>query len=165
MRSLRYYEEQGLLAPRRTTSGQRVYAADDVRVVARIQDLFGAGFCSSVIRELLPGVRNELMSTCHQFVPHTHRIASAVGERHRGRRCYAHAAGQTRWHRPGVGYLTCVEKDRRDRDRFDSSVRDHSSISSSPSFTSVRKHAGATIPELGRRPRRSVADFITVAKL
>ncbi|MFB2556787.1 MerR family transcriptional regulator [Herbiconiux liangxiaofengii] len=56
VRSLRYYEEQGLLSPPRTANGQRVYSPDDVRVVARIRDLFGAGFCSSVIRELLPAL-------------------------------------------------------------------------------------------------------------
>ena len=39
-RSLRYYEEQGLLHPRRTDAGQRLYGADDVDLVVRIQHLF-----------------------------------------------------------------------------------------------------------------------------
>ncbi|UIN31426.1 MerR family transcriptional regulator [Microbacterium binotii] len=56
VRALRYYEEQGLLHPRRTSAGQRVYHADDERVVSTIRDLFGAGFCSSVIAALLPAV-------------------------------------------------------------------------------------------------------------
>ena len=56
VRSLRYYEEQHLLAPARTAAGRRVFDAQDVTVVARIQELFAAGFCSSVVRELLPAL-------------------------------------------------------------------------------------------------------------
>ncbi|WP_052748282.1 MerR family transcriptional regulator [Cellulomonas sp. FA1] len=56
VRSLRYYEEQRLLAPGRTAAGQRVFVAQDVVVVARIQELFAAGFCSSVVRDLLPAL-------------------------------------------------------------------------------------------------------------
>lgn len=56
VRSLRYYEEQGLLTPSRDPSGHRLYAASDVERVIEIQELFAAGFCSSVVREVLPGV-------------------------------------------------------------------------------------------------------------
>ncbi|MCS5715348.1 MerR family transcriptional regulator [Herbiconiux sp. CPCC 205716] len=55
-RSLRYYEEQRLLEPERTASGQRRYGEGHLAVVARILHLFGAGFCSTVIRELLPAL-------------------------------------------------------------------------------------------------------------
>jgi DNA-binding transcriptional MerR regulator len=55
-RSLRYYEAQGLIEPRRTPGGQRVYTDGDVEVVVSIQELYAAGFCSAVIRELLPVV-------------------------------------------------------------------------------------------------------------
>lgn len=55
-RSLRYYEEQGLLSPARTPSGQRVYDDADARAVAAVRELFDAGFCSSVIACLLPAV-------------------------------------------------------------------------------------------------------------
>lgn len=55
-RSLRYYEEQRLLAPTRTAGGQRVYSPQDLAVVIRIRELFQAGFCSSVIHELLPAL-------------------------------------------------------------------------------------------------------------
>jgi DNA-binding transcriptional MerR regulator len=54
IRSLRYYEEKGLLAPERTSAGHRVYSVGDEARVLQIQELLGAGFCSSVIRELLP---------------------------------------------------------------------------------------------------------------
>lgn len=53
-RSLRYYEQQQLLVPHRTSAGQRVYDDDAIDAVQRIRELFGAGFCSAGIRELLP---------------------------------------------------------------------------------------------------------------
>jgi DNA-binding transcriptional MerR regulator len=56
VRSLRYYEEQRLLEPQRTTGGQRLYAAEHLTLVVQIQELFQAGFCSSVIHELLPAL-------------------------------------------------------------------------------------------------------------
>ncbi|WP_321163624.1 MerR family transcriptional regulator [Microbacterium sp. Root180] len=55
-RSLRYYEQQGLLAPLRSPAGQRLYTPADVDAVIQIQELFAAGFCSSGIRELLPSL-------------------------------------------------------------------------------------------------------------
>jgi DNA-binding transcriptional MerR regulator len=55
-RALRYYEEQGLLQPRRDAAGQRLYGPGDERVVGAIRELFAAGFCSSVIATLLPAV-------------------------------------------------------------------------------------------------------------
>lgn len=53
-RSLRYYEEQGMLRSRRTAGGHREYDDSAVAVVDRIQCLFSAGLCSERIRELLP---------------------------------------------------------------------------------------------------------------
>jgi DNA-binding transcriptional MerR regulator len=58
VRSLRYYEQQKLLEPRRPARGQRVYGAEHQTLVAQIQELFHAGFCSSVIRDLLPALRS-----------------------------------------------------------------------------------------------------------
>jgi len=55
-RSLRYYEQHGLLHPARTAAGQRLYRAEDEATVLRIQELFHAGFCSAVIQELLPAL-------------------------------------------------------------------------------------------------------------
>ncbi|WP_370741080.1 MerR family transcriptional regulator [Cellulomonas telluris] len=52
-RSLRYYEQQGLLAPGRTRGGHRVYTAADEVAVHQIKQLLRAGFCSSVIRQLM----------------------------------------------------------------------------------------------------------------
>lgn len=56
VRSLRYYEEQGLLASTRSASGQRHYTDDEVERVAFIQRLYAAGLSSRTITELLPCV-------------------------------------------------------------------------------------------------------------
>lgn len=53
-RALRYYEEQGLLAPKRTAGGQRRYPADAVERVVLYRRLIDAGLGTEVIRELLP---------------------------------------------------------------------------------------------------------------
>jgi len=56
VRSLRYYEEQGLLASERSSSGQRLYTADAASRVILIQQLFAAGLNSITMAELLPCV-------------------------------------------------------------------------------------------------------------
>ncbi|MEV6780951.1 MerR family transcriptional regulator [Streptomyces sp. NPDC051098] len=56
VRSLRYYEEQGLLASSRSASGQRHYTDDGVARVRFIQRLYAAGLSSRTIAELLPCV-------------------------------------------------------------------------------------------------------------
>lgn len=56
IRSLRYYEQQGLLQPDRTSGGHRLFTDADERTVTQIQELLRAGFCSSVIRDLLPAL-------------------------------------------------------------------------------------------------------------
>ncbi|MEU9987108.1 MerR family transcriptional regulator [Streptomyces sp. NPDC048045] len=53
-RSLRYYEEQGLLTPARLPSGYRDYDERTVTVVRRIQILLSAGLGTSAIAEILP---------------------------------------------------------------------------------------------------------------
>lgn len=55
-RSLRYYEQQGLLTSARTAAGHRRYAADAPTLVALIQRLFAAGFSSAQIRPILPSM-------------------------------------------------------------------------------------------------------------
>ncbi|CAM3234235.1 MerR family transcriptional regulator [Tsukamurella hominis] len=59
VRSLRYYEEKGLLASTRTVAGQRVYPERAVDRVVRIQELFAAGLASGVIAQLLPCIHDE----------------------------------------------------------------------------------------------------------
>ncbi|MGW5653050.1 MerR family transcriptional regulator [Streptomyces humi] len=57
-RSLRYYEEQGLLTAERTPGGHRDYPETAVDRVVRIQELYAAGLHSARIRELLPCMRD-----------------------------------------------------------------------------------------------------------
>ena len=56
VRSVRYYEEQGLLTSTRSRSGQRHYTDGEVERVAFIQRLYAAGLSSRTISELLPCV-------------------------------------------------------------------------------------------------------------
>jgi DNA-binding transcriptional MerR regulator len=56
VRALRYYEEQELLAPERSPSGQRLYLESAVDRVQLIQQLFAAHLSSKVIVDLLPRV-------------------------------------------------------------------------------------------------------------
>jgi DNA-binding transcriptional MerR regulator len=55
-RSLRYYEEQGLLTSSRSDTGQRHYSAETVQRVSLIRQLFDAGMSSQVIATVLPCV-------------------------------------------------------------------------------------------------------------
>jgi DNA-binding transcriptional MerR regulator len=58
-RALRYYEEQGLLCPQRTASGQRVYPESAVDRVRLIQELYTAGLGSRLIATLLPAIDDQ----------------------------------------------------------------------------------------------------------
>ncbi|MFI6509158.1 MerR family transcriptional regulator [Streptosporangium sp. NPDC050855] len=53
-RLLRYYEDQGLLRPRRLSSGYRQYDETDVATVANIRNLLAAGLSTATIADLLP---------------------------------------------------------------------------------------------------------------
>lgn len=58
VRSLRYYEEQGLLASSRSASGQRVYVESDVERLVFLRRLYAAGLSSRTILDLLPCVES-----------------------------------------------------------------------------------------------------------
>ncbi|MEE1819879.1 MerR family transcriptional regulator [Streptomyces sp. SP18ES09] len=57
-RSLRYYEQQGLLRSERTPGGHRAYGEWAVDRVIRIQALYAAGLSSKKIAVLLPCMRD-----------------------------------------------------------------------------------------------------------
>ncbi|WP_157254708.1 MerR family transcriptional regulator [Nonomuraea typhae] len=57
-RSLRYYEQQGLLVSERTPGGHRDYPDGAVDRVIRIQELFAAGLHSKKIARMLPCMRD-----------------------------------------------------------------------------------------------------------
>ncbi|WP_030613841.1 MerR family transcriptional regulator [Streptomyces sclerotialus] len=70
-RLLRYYEQQGLLAPRRLPSGYREYAEADVGTVRRIRCLLAAGLPTSVIAQVLPCITehdDRLVPTCPTLI-------------------------------------------------------------------------------------------------
>ncbi|MFI5715657.1 MerR family transcriptional regulator [Nocardia sp. NPDC051750] len=53
-RSLRYYEEQGLLVSTRSPSGQRCYDDDHVQRVALVRAFLAAGMSSRTIARMVP---------------------------------------------------------------------------------------------------------------
>lgn len=53
-RSLRYYEQQGLLHPVRTSNGYRCYPQSAVTQVIQIRSLLASGLSTEVIRCALP---------------------------------------------------------------------------------------------------------------
>ncbi|TIC82916.1 MerR family transcriptional regulator [Nocardioides sp. GY 10127] len=57
-RSVRYYEEQGLLSSERSSGGQRQYTEHDVERVAFIQRLYAAGLSSRTVAEVMPCVES-----------------------------------------------------------------------------------------------------------
>ncbi|WP_022963754.1 MerR family transcriptional regulator [Halopseudomonas pelagia] len=59
VRMLRYYEVEGLLKPKRSASGYREYAPEEVRTVERIKLLGSAGMTLATIQQFLPCVRGE----------------------------------------------------------------------------------------------------------
>ncbi|OBG55877.1 MerR family transcriptional regulator [Mycolicibacterium fortuitum] len=80
-RSLRYYEEQGLLASERTSGGQREYPEKAVDRVIRIQELYAAGLHSRTISSLLPCMRDADGGPSSQATPRL--LAQLSAERDR----------------------------------------------------------------------------------
>lgn len=62
-RSLRYYEEQGLLASERSASGQRHFPETAVERVDLIKCLLEAGLSSATIADVLPCISDETIRT------------------------------------------------------------------------------------------------------
>ena len=54
VRSIRYYEQQGLIASARTASGQRTFGETAVERIVLIQRLLNAGLSSRTMADLLP---------------------------------------------------------------------------------------------------------------
>jgi len=54
LRSLRHYEDQGLIAARRLGNGYREFAPETAQTVGRIKALLALGLTTEVIRDLLP---------------------------------------------------------------------------------------------------------------
>lgn len=54
IRMLRYYEEEGLLFPKRSLSGYRQFEIEDIERVKLIRELNNAGLTLKVIRKIIP---------------------------------------------------------------------------------------------------------------
>lgn len=69
-RSLRYYEQQGLLTARRTGNGYREYDESDVRLVAEIRTLLAAGFTLDDARPFVECLRagHDTGGSCPQSI-------------------------------------------------------------------------------------------------
>ncbi|MEU4420132.1 MerR family transcriptional regulator [Actinoplanes sp. NPDC024001] len=87
-RSLRYYEEQGLLASDRGPGGQRSYCAADVDRVGLIRSLLGAGLTTATIRDVLPCVADESIRTpwlAARLGAELERVETQIADLHRTR--------------------------------------------------------------------------------
>ncbi|WP_242906401.1 MerR family transcriptional regulator [Actinomadura terrae] len=83
VRSLRYYEEQGLLRPLRRPSGYREYRPEDAATVRGIRLLLGAGLGTATIGELLPcmtGDGEALAPACSAMLSDLHRERVRLSE-------------------------------------------------------------------------------------
>ncbi|MEZ0113478.1 DNA-binding transcriptional MerR regulator [Catenulispora sp. EB89] len=72
-RLLRYYEERGLLTPRRTGAGHRTFEESDVPRVEIIRALLAAGLNTATIRIVLPCTEYQagrLVPTCLEMLTH-----------------------------------------------------------------------------------------------
>lgn len=75
-RAVRYYEEKGLLAPDRASSGYRRFTEHHVETVRRIRFLLTAGLNTEVVREVLPcmvGDGRFLAPACEDLIPEFER--------------------------------------------------------------------------------------------
>ncbi|MEU6593756.1 MerR family transcriptional regulator [Streptomyces sp. NPDC046881] len=59
-RTLRYYEEQGLLEPGRTAAGYRVYGPEAVVRVRNVRDLLGSGFTVENVKSFVRYLDSDL---------------------------------------------------------------------------------------------------------
>jgi DNA-binding transcriptional MerR regulator len=68
-RLLRYYEEQGLITPRRGTNGYRDYDEDVADRVTQIRGLLDAGMPTRIIRDILPCLESAEVLYCPTVTP------------------------------------------------------------------------------------------------
>lgn len=86
-RLLRYYEDQGLLAPLRESSGYRQYRDTDIDRVRRIRALLAAGLGTVTIARVLPctiDTDDGLAAACPDLLVDLHgerdRISAAIAD-------------------------------------------------------------------------------------
>ncbi|TFH51552.1 MerR family transcriptional regulator [Actinomyces viscosus] len=101
-RSLRHYEDAGLLVPARTSAGYRDYSLEDLDVVARIRPILATGLGVAAARRYLdcvevtgdnravavtmcPNLRHELDVVEERISRHRRRLAGEQGALNRFR--------------------------------------------------------------------------------
>ncbi|RCV49604.1 MerR family transcriptional regulator [Marinitenerispora sediminis] len=88
VRSLRYYEKQGMLSSERSASGQRHYGEDAVSRVLLIRQFFSAGMNSKTIAALLPHIKDGERcppEVLRQLTAELHRLDAQADELARAR--------------------------------------------------------------------------------
>ncbi|MGK5685496.1 MerR family transcriptional regulator [Actinoplanes sp. URMC 104] len=98
-RSLRYYEEQGLLTSTRSGGGQRHYPPTAVERVTLIQSLLAAGLNSATIQDVLPCISNEAIRTpwlAERLRSELDRVTRQIDDLHRTREILAGLVNQYR---------------------------------------------------------------------
>ncbi|MFF5482169.1 MerR family transcriptional regulator [Streptomyces sp. NPDC012935] len=80
-RALRHYEDRGLLAPARSSSGYRDYAESDVSRVAQIRMMIAAGLGTSTIRRYLDCARTGDHGTTLEMCPDLRAELDALARR------------------------------------------------------------------------------------
>ncbi|MEE4492925.1 MerR family transcriptional regulator [Streptomyces sp. NPDC050529] len=107
VRSVRYYEEQGLLASTRSASGQRHYTDDAVERVDFVQRLYAAGLSSRTVAELLPCVdapsRENSDSALGRMAQERDRLSAHIDELVRTRDALDALVATARAHREQLG--------------------------------------------------------------
>lgn len=83
-RSLRYYEQQGLLTPQRTAAGHRRFDAEAVDRVLLVQRLFAAGLSSTEIAPVLPVLlgTGDTAGSLAALRTHRERLAREIARLH-----------------------------------------------------------------------------------
>ncbi|GLY33527.1 MerR family transcriptional regulator [Kineosporia sp. NBRC 101731] len=112
VRSLRYYEEQGLLSSERSSGGHRHYTEQEIDRVEYLQRLYSAGLSSQTILRVLPCLESPNGETSDSAFAHL------VAERDKLRE---HIAGLTRT-LESLDELIVLNRAR--RDQFDEATPD-----------------------------------------
>jgi DNA-binding transcriptional MerR regulator len=80
VRSLRYYEEQGLLVAQRTGTGQRTYTEEAVARVRLLRQLYNAGLSSATIATVMPCVDRPSAASTRETIAVMEREHARLGQ-------------------------------------------------------------------------------------
>lgn len=81
MKTLKVYEDRGLIMPQRTEAGWRLYGPEEVETLTKILALKSAGFSLSDVKTLLDGrltVKDALEKQSHMLRRQAHAIEMAI---------------------------------------------------------------------------------------